>query len=424
MSSDYPRKYWWVILIAVPLVAALIGILPQFWQNGSSSSSPIHIQNTEFSGDMHFANIEVIVQEYQQITGKALTDKNLLTMIEQGVNLVRGEEYAAAIPVFKELAKQVNIPSVQNNLGVLYATNKDYAGARQAYRNAIAKQPENQTVQLNLGLLDQREGKVEEAKKHFAKAPDLKDARNLKDAIEKNVSEGTAESEPNNQLNAPNSISLATPIQGIIADKSDLDGFAFTTPEVYRDWFQVKLNNHSDRFQPYLQVRTESKQMIGDRKANNLGQDLSYEFVGGPDRKYLVLIGGRYDTTGSYDLMATPLNRYDSYEPNDTKNTPRSIPFGESIQANIMDKHDVDYYIVTTAEDSSKLAVVISNPSALQPYLQLFTASKKRFGESKANNTGQDLTYEFDGNPHADYIVWVGGRYDTTGDYQLTVRNK
>ncbi len=424
MSSDYPKKYWWVILIVLPVALALIGILPSFLNSTSSSTAPIQISNTEFSGDLHFANVEVILQEFQEITGKALTDSNLLNFIQQGVNLVKGGEYAAAIPLFKEIVKKADLPSIHNNLGVLYAENKDYAGARRAYRKSIAKQPDNQLVQLNLGLLDQREGHVEAAKKHFAKAPDLQTARKLEQVIHESLSDGTIESEPNNNLNAPNSLSLSTAVQGSIADGSDLDIFSFTTPDVQRDWIQVRLKNHSDKLRPYLRLRTEGKKEIGGPTADNAGQDLTYEFVSEPNKKYLAVLGSYTESSGSYELKVTSLEKYDPYEPNDNKDIPYTLTFDQLIRPNILDQYDMDYFEFTTDQDSGKVVVLVTASSSLRPYLRLYTSNKQEIGGPNADNKGQNLIYEFDGAPTTKYIILVGSYSQSKGEYQLIAQNK
>ncbi len=72
MATEYPKKYWWLVLVIVPLVAALIGIVPSLLK-GPAPPGTIQIHNTEFSGDLLFANIEVILSQYERIHGEPLT---------------------------------------------------------------------------------------------------------------------------------------------------------------------------------------------------------------------------------------------------------------------------------------------------------------------------------------------------------------
>ncbi len=183
MATEYPKKYWWLVLVIVPLVAALIGIVPSLLK-GPAPPGTIQIHNTEFSGDLLFANIEVILSQYERIHGEPLTGQELIRKIELGLNLVQNKDYDKAIPLFREVADETRLPSVENNLGVLFAMKNDFENARAFYQKAIEKDPEYQPVYFNLGLLDEREGKPKEALKHLRKAPDLNGAQKLASRIE------------------------------------------------------------------------------------------------------------------------------------------------------------------------------------------------------------------------------------------------
>ena len=189
MASEYPKKYWWLVLVAIPLVAALIGIVPPLLK-GPAPTGVIQIHNTQFSGDLVFANIEVILGQYERTHGEPLTDQELIGKIELGLNLVQNKDHEKAIQVFREVAAETRLPSIENNLGVLYAIKNDFEKARTFYQKAIEKDPEYQPVYLNLGLLDEREGKAEEAVKHLRKAPDLKEAQKLASKIEEKMKKG------------------------------------------------------------------------------------------------------------------------------------------------------------------------------------------------------------------------------------------
>ena len=41
MSNNYPRKYWWVVLIAVPIAFAVIQIIPNFFKQNSSEHQQV-----------------------------------------------------------------------------------------------------------------------------------------------------------------------------------------------------------------------------------------------------------------------------------------------------------------------------------------------------------------------------------------------
>ncbi len=189
MEYEYLKKYWWLVLVVIPLVVALIGIVPPLL-DGPAPSGVIKLHHTEFSGDLFFTNIEVILDQYEGIHGDPLTDQELIGKIELGFNLVQNKNYEKAIQLFREVSSETRLPSIENNLGVLYAFKNDFENARTFYQKAIEKDPEYQPVYLNLGLLDEREGKVEEAIKHLSKAPDLKEAQKLASKIEGKMKKG------------------------------------------------------------------------------------------------------------------------------------------------------------------------------------------------------------------------------------------
>jgi len=63
----YPKKYWWSVAIAVPLLIALIGIIPSLLKKESKG-----INISRDSHDLNFQQITVIESEYRQKTGQPL----------------------------------------------------------------------------------------------------------------------------------------------------------------------------------------------------------------------------------------------------------------------------------------------------------------------------------------------------------------
>ena len=88
-SKSYPKKYWWVVLVALPVGLALVGILPQLI--GRSDREDSGGTQVRIDGDNNFVNtgnltivnnISVIAQEYQKQTGQPLAD-HLRQLIER-----------------------------------------------------------------------------------------------------------------------------------------------------------------------------------------------------------------------------------------------------------------------------------------------------------------------------------------------------
>ena len=110
MANDgkVPRKYWWVVAVAVPVTLALIAIVPSvFKSSGGSGGGP----STAITGDNNtvsfdysthntfVTNVNVIAREYELLTGRPLGD-DLRRQIEAAVERRDAEqphrEYPAA----------------------------------------------------------------------------------------------------------------------------------------------------------------------------------------------------------------------------------------------------------------------------------------------------------------------------------------
>ena len=84
-SKNFPKKYWWVVLVALPVVLALIAIVPQLM--GGSGEKPSGANAVSITGNNNTVtidnssqmtvinNISVIAQEYQKYTGQALVGR-------------------------------------------------------------------------------------------------------------------------------------------------------------------------------------------------------------------------------------------------------------------------------------------------------------------------------------------------------------
>lgn len=167
-KTDPQKKYWWLILVVVPLAVALIGlsgVIISVVLKPTPDRLPagITITNNKFAGDMYFVT-EVVN------SGNA----NAQQAIQGATSLVQSKNYAGAIATLEQAAAQYQSPSIYNNLGVLYANLGNYAQAEQAYQNALRLAPNDQASNFNLGLLKQTQGKPDQAANYLAKAPDLK----------------------------------------------------------------------------------------------------------------------------------------------------------------------------------------------------------------------------------------------------------
>ena len=128
----------WVKRLAavVGLLAATYGLIYNLMNHGKGEAKT--------PGNLTLiTDVTLIENQYQQATGQPLTDTATKELVRGAMNLAKAGQYDESRKLFQQLATIVPVPSVLNNLGALDAEAKDEKGARQAYEQAIAKDPEN-----------------------------------------------------------------------------------------------------------------------------------------------------------------------------------------------------------------------------------------------------------------------------------------
>ena len=171
-SSSYPKKYWWVVVVGLPVVLALIALIPQLLGKQEPSPGPsapapapptggtvatITGDNNKVSIDNSsqmtiINNVSVIADEYRKQTGQVLPD-DLKEQIERAVDAAMKKDHGESIRLFEQVAAKVPVPAVYNNLGVEYARTRNVEASQRALNQAIDKDPGNEPARKNLALL-------------------------------------------------------------------------------------------------------------------------------------------------------------------------------------------------------------------------------------------------------------------------------
>jgi tetratricopeptide (TPR) repeat protein len=286
--SDPSKKYWWLAAVIVPVVVALIGIVPSFLNTASGSQ---YITNNQLDGDMYFT------------TNISVEDPTLQEEVRRAVELAQQKQYAQSAKAFEALAAQIQSAEIYNNLGVVQAAAGNMGPARTAYQQALALDPQFQGAHLNIGLIDKAEGKWIEAKEHFDRAGELRGAAGKVDEIDRHFG--------NNDILNATPIKVEATVSAEIVAPEDMDFYEFTAPPEPRDHLRVSLTNRSTTLSPSFHFFDGKKGQVTSHSNGTPGADLSFDLAAQPNETFYVHVFGRglWDapsSAGSYTLSVSP----------------------------------------------------------------------------------------------------------------------
>ncbi len=149
---DTPKKWWWLAAVAVPVVVAVIAIVPDMLTTGAGGGGDtFRVIGSQFNDEVTFNAFNVVVDQADQ-AGIELSDGELETL-RQAINLAQARQFDAAIPLLKSLEEIAPVPAVLNNLGAAHLATGDREAARRYFQAAVARDPQEQAAQINLGAL-------------------------------------------------------------------------------------------------------------------------------------------------------------------------------------------------------------------------------------------------------------------------------
>ena len=148
-GEKVPRKYWWVVAVAVPVAVALISVVPSLFKSsgsGGGTSTAItgdnNTVNFDYSTHNTFVtNVNIIAREYELQTGQPLGD-DVRRQIESAVNAAMQNNHTESIRLLEQVAQTAPVPAIYHNLGVEYAKTQNVNASRQAFELSKAKMAE------------------------------------------------------------------------------------------------------------------------------------------------------------------------------------------------------------------------------------------------------------------------------------------
>jgi tetratricopeptide (TPR) repeat protein len=383
-KTDY---YKWAVGVGVPIAVALIALM----KPGSGGDA-------KTSGNFTYVgSISVIENQYQQITGQPLKDEGVKAQLTAAVNLAKAGQYEASLKILEQVAPAVPVPAVFNTIGSFYAEKGNAEKARENYQLAVAKDPSYKPALENLKALQTAK-------------PEMRHAS------------GGRESEPNNDILNANLLGSDGTVDGEIAAGGDTDFFRLTTGHGPRDLYRVSLKNNSTTLMPDVRAYDPAKNQLFDEYRTTPGADLERDFSPSADSNYYVQVSGFSGTSGAYSLSIKPLHRFDRFEPNDDIASAKPIALGSTLDANIMDSGDNDYYVVKSGSAPSLTVTLKNTSTTLMPSVFAYDPQKNQLFQEYRPTSGADLERKFDVQPNTAYYIRVAPFSTTWGAYSLTVK--
>lgn len=149
-----PKQVWWIAAVAVPIVVAIIAIVPDVIPgNGDGGGTETFIvAGSQFNDEVTFNDFSVVVNQAQE-AGLELSEADLANL-QQALNLARSRQFAAAIPLLESLEDVAPVPAILNNLGAAHLATGNREAALGYFRATVARIPNERVAQRNLSLMD------------------------------------------------------------------------------------------------------------------------------------------------------------------------------------------------------------------------------------------------------------------------------
>jgi hypothetical protein len=234
------------------------------------------------------------------------------------------------------------------------------------------------------------------------------------------------EHEPNNDFNHANEVAVGDKITAAIADSADLDFYHFKiqTPKGQRDIFQASFENGGLTLRPGLVLFNENHGTINDQcYSHEALARIDCAFAAKSGDTFFVKVAGVDGTSGAYRFVVTPLRRYDTFEPNDDFTQATPLSENTTVDANIMDGSDVDFY-EWKAGRTGQLTVKFENRSTtLRPGLVLYDGNHGTITDNCYSHEAlASVECPLAAQAGSSYYVKVSGVDGTSGAYTLTVK--
>lgn len=379
---------------AAAVLALVAGAAVLLWLHGRR---PAAAKIDPLAG--YITDVTVLEHEYATAHGKLLNDAEAKQLFQRAAELVRHGDFTPASGLLETASKTAAVPVVFNDLGVLYAKLEDRSRSVNAFREALARDANYQPVLQNLVR--------------------------LRDITEDEARPVTREIEPNSTNSTANVIAVGTKVEGeIAAGLDDVDVFKFPSPPSPRDILVLDIAARSPDLILGWNIYDDSSNQVARVSGQpKPGSPMHFSFAPPPNTTFYLSVWGMDQTAGGYLISVKALKAFDAYEPNDDIFHSQPIALGQTIQANIMDGEDQDFYSFQP-ENSGAVDIALENLSpTLVPGLTAFGPDQRTIGFAPdAKRPGASLRYSIAVEGGKKYYLQVWPVLErSSGEYTLRV---
>lgn len=380
-------RFWWIF----PLAAAAFSAQWVFswWIN---RPPPAHLPLAGYVVDA-----DVLQREFLHFQGKPPGDPAVAQNFARAADLMTQGEYSSATLLLETTAKSAQLPVIYNDLGVLYVKLNDGTKAVAAFREALARDLQYRPVRENLARFK----------------------------LGSSADPVTHEVEPNGSDSIANVISLGVQVGAeIAAEFNDVDCFRVTSPPAPRDLLLVDVTNQSPTLAPRLRLYDiDERPLDWSKESQAPGVSLREVIAPPPNTTFFLRVEGMNSTTGAYSLTVSPMKAFDAFEPNDDILSATRIALNQTVEANIMDGADTDYYSFGGSQRGVVTIEIKNRSKILIPALTTFAPEMNNSGFGPTLGVpGSDLRFSMKTDPAKTYYIQVWSQSKTAGDYSLTIK--
>lgn len=225
---------------------------------------------------------------------------------------------------------------------------------------------------------------------------------------------------PGNTILTAAKTMIGKSVAGEIKEGGTSNFYYFANSGKLRDVVKVRLENTSTTLRPEIKVYNKERSRIASRYDNTRGANIELDVSVDPGDGIYVEVAP-FSSAGSYNLSVVAQKAFDEYEANNDQLSAATLQFGRTIEANVMDDADSDWFHVTPAT-SGKITVSIENLSTtLRPSVKIYNARKSQIASKYDSTKGAGLSFNVDVDQGQDFYIEVDP-YRTSGKYRLSAR--